>query len=300
MNTIINKIESFKIISDNPQVIKINEQLFYGYYLLEKDDKIFSTLIVNPKTDDIDVQMYKINPECQCLVLYSKTFILCTTLSNKCIRLFREDFWTWTNESQHYNMYIAMPKIKFDDIKASLQFVESLTHISEDNKNKPIDFDVLYDKNQKSIITPEIYERIKKDNKKDNKHIIDHLLSIGQFNKIKDDELKTLKNMIKEHYESSFIELNKKMRSLKKENDDMKRTISFQEVKINSCQNTISDLEKYIMCLGNITKEMDYYCFHCDNIYIESDKKINCKHKYICNYCTSDIGMCPKCNTMYG
>ena len=244
--------------------------------------------------------MYKINPECQCLVLYSKTFILCTTLSNKCIRLFREDFWTWTNESQHYNMYIAMPKIKFDDIKASLQFVESLTHISEDNKNKPIDFDVLYDENQKSIITPEIYERIKKDNK----DIVAHLLSIGQFNKIKNEEtkneLETLKIMIKERYESKFIELNKKMRSLKKENDAMKQTISFQEVKINSYQNIISDLEKYIIQLGNTTKEIDYCCFHCDNIYIESDKKINCKHKYICNYCTLDIDMCPKCNTMYG
>jgi hypothetical protein len=299
MNTIINKIDSFKIISDNPQVIKINEQLFYGYYLLEKDDKIFSTLIVNPKTDNIDEQMYKINPECQCFVLYSKTFILCTTQLNKCIRLFREDFWTWTNESQHF-IHMAMPTIKFDDIKSSLQFIESLSQLSENNENKPIDFDILNDEKQKSIISPETYEKIKKDNK----DIVEHLISIGQFNKIKNDEakneLKTLKIMIKEHYESSFIELNKKMRSLKKENDVMKRTISLQEVKINSYQNTISDLEKYIIPLGNITKEMDYYCFHCDNIYIESDKKINCKHKYICNYCTLDIGMCPKCNTIYG
>ena len=294
-NDYLKKVNSVEVISNNPQVIKVDEHLFYGYYFLEKDDKIANTLVTSPRIGHMNEQTSNSNTECQCYFLYTKPFILCTTLLNKCIRLFREDFWTWTKESQHYNMYTTMTDIGFENVKHSMTFVESLSRRIENNVNKTIDYDILYDEKQKAIISPETYEQIKKDNK----HIIDHLLSIGQFNKIKDDELKTLKIMIKEHYESKFIELNKKMRSLKRENDDMKRTISFQEVKINSCQNTISDLEKYIIQLGNITKEMDYYCFHCDNIYIESDKKINCKHKYICNYCTLDIGMCPKCNTMY-
>ena len=288
MNDELKKVDSIELISNNPQVIKMNEQLFYGYYLLEEDDKIINTLVVSPKIGYMDE-----HAECQCYFLYGKTFILCTTLLNKCIRLFREDFWTWTKESQHYNIFTSMSELKFEDVKQSMTFIELLSRHIEDNKT--IDYDISYDEKHKSIISPETYEQIKKDNK----NIVGHLISIGQFNKIKDDELKTLKIMIKKHYESDFIELNKKMRCLKKENEVMKRTISFQEVKINSCQNTISDLEKYITCLGNITREIDYHCFHCDNEYIKPDKKINCEHKYICNYCTLNIKECPKCNTMY-
>ena len=51
----------------------------------------------------------------------------------------------------------------------------------------------------------------------------------------------------------------------------------------------------------NVVKKIDniFSCFRCNDKYVKPDKKINCEHKYICNYCTLNICMCPKCNTEY-
>jgi hypothetical protein len=63
--------------------------------------------------------------------------------------LFREDFWTWTKESQHYNMYTTMTDIGFENVKHSMTFVESLSRCIENNVNKTIDYDILYDEKQR-------------------------------------------------------------------------------------------------------------------------------------------------------
>ena len=342
----MNKIESFEIISVNPQVVKINEQLFYGFYLLEKDDKIINIMVVNPKFEYRDRYGLNSNTNYQYDNLCSKNFILCITLLNKCIRLFKEDNWTWTSgyypENKRYNMSIS--NLKFNSIESSVSFIELLSQPSNNNgtKTDTIDYKISYDiKQHKYIISPEAYYNgynktismiplatnftemvsvnYNKDDdilssyekiKKENENIMNHLNSIVEFNKIKNDEIESLKIINKKHFESNFIELNKEIEHLrkensniieiKKENDIMKQTISLQEIKINSCQNTISDLEKYIKQLENKLEEMNHCCFRCNDKYIKPYKKINCEHRYICNHCTSNICMCPKCNTMYG
>jgi hypothetical protein len=360
----MNKIESFEIISVNPQVVKINEQIFYGFYLLEKDDKIINIILLrdnlfgennnvvsfdgggNYNMHNTFSKVHTVIPEnFEC-----KNFVLCITSLNKCIRLFqdlrwfRRDDFARDNHGNALTNIFSLSKINFieNDLSLSFEIFHSNGSQSNYGRNETIKYEIKYNiKQHKYIISPEtFYDGYQKRNtriplatnftemvsvnynkdddiissyekiKKENENIMNHLNSIVEFNKIKNDEIESLKIINKKHFESNFIDLNKEIEHLrkensniieiKKENDIMKQTISLQEIKISSCQNTIYDLEKYIKQLENKLEEMNHCCFRCNDKYIKSDKKINCEHKYICNHCTLNICMCPKCNTMYG
>jgi len=335
MNNEISKIDSFEIVSVNPQVVKINEQMFYGFYLLNRDEKIINIISLKDNLiNDIKNHSWKYQ-----MNLFKKYnyLVLCITSLGRCIRLFKEFKWYGHMGNKGIQFFISNLNFNKDSSSVSLKLehYEDHSFMSNHNCEYIIQYDIkqhIYNvtekqSNQNKILgiplatnfTEMVSVNYNKDDdilssyekiKKENENIMNHLNSIVEFNKIKNDEIESLKIINKKHFESNFIELNKEIEHLrkensniieiKKENDIMKQTISLQEIKINSCQNTIYDLEKYIKQLENKLEEMNHCCFRCNDKYIKPDKKINCEHKYICNHCTLNICMCPKCNTLYG
>ena len=154
---------------------------------------------------------------------------------------------------------------------------------------------VIYNKDDDILSS---YEKIKKENE----NIMNHLNSIVEFNKTKNNEIEALKIINKKHFESNFDELNKEIAELKKENNNilkLKNENDIMKQTLLSQENTINEMKKYVKELEDKIEAITHFCFRCNDKYIKSEKKITCEHKYICNYCTLNINECPKCNSMY-
>ena len=301
--TEIKQFDSYEIISINPQVVKINDIIFYGFYLLNKDEKIINIISV---TDNL----YEMSPE-EITMFHRfsyKCIILCVTSLNKCIRLFNEFKWNYHNNYTQINFDIS--HIKFNESDLSVSFDKKIEKCQGSWHITNYKYNIKYDVKQNKYITTGVrsytsispepiseiqpplatnftaivslnynkdddimnsYEKIKSKNDS----IVEHLNSIVELNKIKNDEIETLKIINKKHCDQHFKDVIKDNELLKKENILLKHKID------------------------QLMDELNKFCFRCYDKYIKPTKIIKCEHKYICHICTLKITKCPTCDIPY-